>query len=129
MSIVDLVIYCEEPSCDALPVRCVHYSKVDLYHKSPKCYFREIKPFNSEYQAMNSFAFILDPDFESFVVPQYDYLIRRDIDAFLGPAILTRARERPFLTGPGGYCHWFNKMMMHKVSWLEKFYRIGALIF
>lgn len=115
MNVVDLIIYCQEPSCNLLPADCVHYTKVDPNYKSPKCYFQEIKPFNTKYQAMNSFVFVLDPNFEETIVPRYDYFIRTDIDAFLGPAILTWIPEKSFLTGPGGYCHSFNKMMMIKV--------------
>lgn len=115
VNVIDLIIYCQEPSCDLLPKICGHFSKISPYYETPKCFFHEIKPFDFQYQAMNSFAFLLDPDFEKTIVPQYDFLIRTDIDAFLGPAILNWIPERPFLTGPGAYCHKFNKMKLEKV--------------
>ncbi|VDO98313.1 unnamed protein product [Soboliphyme baturini] len=105
---VDLLVFCEPPSCYDLPDDCVEWTPDTPEIKNiPFCYFISTKGFNLEYANVNSYCYVKTTAFAQLTT-RYRYLLRTDVDVFLSPAMLLWKTDQPIVTGLGGYCVPFN---------------------
>ncbi|CAF1269761.1 unnamed protein product [Adineta steineri] len=89
--IIDLIVFCEQPSCSQLPSSCLplYYNK--QYQLFATCYYEElsvkiVKEW-SDYLYMTSIAFLLTKEYKETIL-KYHWILRVDQDAVLSPALL-----------------------------------------
>ncbi|CAF3391802.1 unnamed protein product [Rotaria sp. Silwood1] len=89
--VIDLIVFCEQPSCHQLPLSCLPLSykkKLDLI---ATCFYEVLDPKIVEewndYLYMTSIAFILTKEYRKAIV-DYHWILRVDQDAVLSPGLL-----------------------------------------
>lgn len=95
--LVDLIVFCEQPSCSQLPSACLPltYNKHSLLISA--C-FHEVLPHAiinewQDYLYMTSIAFLLTPEYRR-TSTKYDWILRVDQDAVLSPGLLLGVLRR-----------------------------------
>ncbi|CAF1408464.1 unnamed protein product [Adineta ricciae] len=88
---VDLIVFCEQPSCSQLPSFCLPLSFNNKLQPNPSCFYEElsvkiVEEWN-DYLYMTSIAFLLTPQYRSTIL-KYDWILRVDQDAIISPALL-----------------------------------------
>ncbi|CAF5190567.1 unnamed protein product, partial [Rotaria magnacalcarata] len=97
--IVDLLVFCEMPSCYQLPLTCIPISYDHKLNSIPRCFYEKLEPrivWNwKDYLYMTSIAFMLTPQYQR-ATQNYQWILRVDQDAVLSPALLMGlARKHP----------------------------------
>ena len=95
--LIDLIVFCENPSYYQLPSSCVslsHYKNLDfinkcLYHKLDDNIVQEWQ----DYLYMTSIAFMLTEEYRKIIF-NYQWVLRVDQDALLSPALLIGLLEK-----------------------------------
>ncbi|CAF1107437.1 unnamed protein product [Adineta ricciae] len=88
--VVDLIVFCEFPSCYQLPASCIPHSHP--YHLSQiySCYYHKLDHHIvsdwKDYLYMTSIAFMLTPNYRE-AVTKYQWVLRVDQDALLSPGL------------------------------------------
>ena len=89
--VVDLIVFCEQPSCHLLPSACLHLSYKIQPNVVAQCYYEELFPYIIEqwrtYLAMTSIAFMLTKEYQRAIV-NYQWILRIDQDAIISPGLL-----------------------------------------
>ncbi|CAH1799395.1 unnamed protein product [Owenia fusiformis] len=115
---LDLITYCHPKSCcTAQKANCKLWTKVTLDTDQSDCYYHPDDGFPeaAEYHYYNTFAFLRDDNFMSRA-KKYDWLIRSDLDVFIGPAVLGWLPKYEFMSGGGGYASEFNRKRIPEVA-------------
>lgn len=89
--IVDLIVFCEMPSCYQLPMSCVPLSYNQNLNLIPECFYQTLDEDIvwdwKDYLYMTSIAFMLTPEYQRTII-KYHWILRVDQDAILSPALL-----------------------------------------
>lgn len=89
--IVDLIIFCEQPSCAQIPSSCLPLSYNTKFESLARCFYFDLDPAIviewQKYLYMTSIAFMLTKEFRE-TAAKYDWLLRVDQDAVISPGIL-----------------------------------------
>jgi hypothetical protein len=95
--IVDLIVFCEQPSCFQLPPACLPLSYNKNLDKVSRCFYEELAPTIvkewEQYLYMTSIAFMLTKEYE-VATSKYQWILRVDQDAVLSPGLLYGLREK-----------------------------------
>jgi hypothetical protein len=95
--IVDLIIFCEQPSCSQLPASCLPLSYKKDFDTISKCFYEELIPsIVTEWQTylyMTSIAFMLTKEYQK-ATANYHWILRVDQDAVLSPGLLIGLKEK-----------------------------------
>ena len=87
---IDLIVFCEQPSCFQLPLSCLPLSTQTHSNVINKCYYEELKLELiyewRDYLYMTSIAFMLTDEYRQ-AVRSYQWILRVDQDAILSPAL------------------------------------------
>ncbi|CAF1212120.1 unnamed protein product [Adineta steineri] len=88
--IIDLIVFCEQPSCSQLPSSCLPLSYNKQSQLIPTCYYEELSVKIvqewSDYLYMTSIAFLLTKEYKETIL-KYHWILRVDQDAILSPAL------------------------------------------
>jgi hypothetical protein len=88
--IVDLIVFCEQPSCSQLPSSCLHLSYKKTADVIAHCYYEELFPYIlkqwQNYLYMTSVAFMLTKEYQQ-ATTHYQWIFRVDQDAVLSPGL------------------------------------------
>ena len=89
--IVDLIVFCEQPSCSQLPSSCLPLSYKRNNRKISSCFYEQLDPEIvtewTDYLYMTSIAFMLTKPYQEATV-DYRWILRVDQDALLSPGLL-----------------------------------------
>ncbi len=89
--VIDLIVFCEQPSCSQLPSACLPLSYNTKLESISKCFYEELDPkiVNEweDYLYMTSIAFMLTKQYRQTIF-KYQWILRVDQDAVLSPALL-----------------------------------------
>ncbi|UJR20043.1 hypothetical protein I4U23_023177 [Adineta vaga] len=91
--ILDLIVFCEQPSCSQLPAPCLplSFNHPNRSRITPRCFYEELSVQIvqqwQDYLYMTSIAFLLTPEYRR-VIFQYQWILRVDQDAILSPGLL-----------------------------------------
>ena len=89
--VVDLIVFCEQPSCHLLPSACLHLSYKIQPNVIAQCYYEKLSPYIIEqwrtYLVMTSVAFMLTKEYQRAIV-NYQWILRIDQDAIISPGLL-----------------------------------------
>jgi hypothetical protein len=95
--IIDLIIFCEQPSCYQLPSACIPLSFNRKVDRIAKCFFEELSPeIVNEWQSylyMTSIAFMLTEEYKRAIL-KYRWILRVDQDALLSPALFFGLKDK-----------------------------------
>eukprot|EP00462_Mataza_sp_D1_P001024 CAMPEP_0175091448 /NCGR_PEP_ID=MMETSP0086_2-20121207/1906_1 /TAXON_ID=136419 /ORGANISM="Unknown Unknown, Strain D1" /LENGTH=452 /DNA_ID=CAMNT_0016364187 /DNA_START=532 /DNA_END=1887 /DNA_ORIENTATION=- len=91
--ILDLVVFCEEGTCESFPITCQLISAQDDWpveqkDESSRCVFVPLTNYTkTEYRFLSSLNFLITTDFRRRIVESniYDYVLRADTDTLVGP--------------------------------------------
>ncbi|CAF1453311.1 unnamed protein product [Adineta steineri] len=89
--LIDLIVFCEQPSCSQLPSSCLPLSYNKKFQKIPTCFYEElsikiVEEWN-DYLYMTSIAFLLTKEYKQTIL-KYHWILRVDQDAILSPGLL-----------------------------------------
>ncbi len=88
--IVDLIVFCEQPSCPQLPSSCLPLSFNKKFDRISRCFYEELDPQIvkewQNYLYMTSIAFMLTKEFRE-ATANYRWILRVDQDAILSPGL------------------------------------------
>jgi hypothetical protein len=89
--IVDLIVFCEQPSCSQLPSSCLPLSYNKEFTSIGRCFHEELSTVIvkewQQYLYMTSIAFMLTKEYREATV-NYQWILRVDQDAVLSPGLL-----------------------------------------
>ncbi|CAF1590644.1 unnamed protein product [Rotaria magnacalcarata] len=89
--VVDLIVFCEQPSCHQLPSACIPLSYKKTVDMIATCFHEildeEIVQKWNDYLYMTSIEFMLTKEYREATV-DYDWILRVDQDAILSPGLL-----------------------------------------
>jgi len=88
--LIDLIVFCEQPSCSRLPSSCLPLSTQTHLDRTSKCFYEELKVEIVDewrnYLYMTSIAFMLTEEYRRSI-KFYQWILRVDQDALLSPAL------------------------------------------
>lgn len=89
--IVDLLVFCEFPSCYQLPLTCIQLPTDYKLNTIPNCFYQRLDDHIvwdwKDYLYMTSIAFMLTSQYQR-ATRHYKWILRVDQDALLSPALL-----------------------------------------
>jgi len=89
--IVDLIVFCEFPSCYQLPAACIPLPYDHKLNMIPDCFYHKLDDQIvwdwKDYLYMTSIAFMLTPHYRQAAI-NYQWILRVDQDALLSPGLL-----------------------------------------
>lgn len=115
---VDLLTFCYADMCPFLPKECKKLTTstgIDS-NTRPSCYYiEENNQVDFDYPVLNSFIMFKRKDIRKLLKP-YKYVLRTDVDVFLGPALWFTRPTRAIAVGNGAYCDSFNKKRLMSIA-------------